>query len=870
MPRMPTVTLLAALLLAPPGFLKTTLENGLEVLVEERRGAPTVAVRVYVKTGSIGEAERLGSGISHLYEHILHGGTTTTRTEKECATLLQAIGGSSNAYTRYDVTAYHVTTTPEHAGTAIDLLADWMRNNVMDPAEVAREREVVQRELEKGEDEPATVLRHLYQATAFRTHPVRVPVIGYRENIARLTRDDLVAFYRERYVPNNAVVAVVGDLAKEEALALVKAAFGPWERGPLPAFALPAEPAQIAPRRAEREMGVATPKVRFGWPTVPLHDPDLYALDVLAFVLGEGESSRLARRVVDEKRLARRASATSWTPAFGAGQLHVDLDVDDAGRIDAALEAALEECEAAARHQHAGDVERAIRLKRAERAAQVQSNEGRAEDLALSLIATGDPHFGDRYLERIERVKPEDVRAAARRYLVPERLTVAVLRPPARPGEAGIGGREAAAPAATATKTILPNGLVLIVKPMPGTRTVAISAYFQGGGRAETPETAGLFHLLSRLMVRAGEGRIVREAEALGGRIDPDSGFAAFGVNASFLAPDLDLGLMIVEEALRRPRFTPADVERERGNALFALRSIADDWQAEATYLFREALFGAHPYGRKPAGAEASLRALDRATLEAAWEHHVVPGNCTLAVSGDIDPEAVRRAVESSFGAWRGAPPRLPPLPAPPALDAPVEVEKRTAKGQTTICLGWPGLSVESGDRFALDLIDAATSGIGLPGGRLHQGLRGGERSLVYFVHAIAWYGVDAGAYYVLTRCNPEDEAEVLEVIGDVHARVQKPGGLTDAELERARTIAIAARRIALETPAQQARQAALDETFGLGHDFTERYVARIRATTSDDVHRVAARVFGAPGVLAVVRPAPAPAPPPPPPTKER
>src|SRR5204863_4324617 len=136
-----------------------------------------------------------------------------------------------------------------------------------------------------------------------------------------------------------------GDVKKEDALDRVRKAFAPWERRPLPPFALPDEPRQVAPRTAERAMGVNVTTAKLGWPSVDLVDPDLYALDLLAFVLAQGEAARLTRSVVAEKRLANSVSASSWTPAFVRGQFMIQLEIQDGAKANDAVRAVLAEIE---------------------------------------------------------------------------------------------------------------------------------------------------------------------------------------------------------------------------------------------------------------------------------------------------------------------------------------------------------------------------------------------------------------------------------------------------------------------------------------------------------------------------------------------
>src|SRR4028119_1582146 len=191
--------------------LKKTLPNGLTILVLESRAAPVVAVRVYVKTGSIYEGQYLGSGISHLFEHALSEGTET-RTKAQINEEMQGVGGQSNAYTSYDVTAYHITTASSFFERALNTLADEMQNATFPEAEVKTQIGVIHNEMNLNEDDPDRVLYKLFYQTAFTTHPVRFPIIGYREPFDRLTREDIVNYYKTHYTPENTVVAVAGDV----------------------------------------------------------------------------------------------------------------------------------------------------------------------------------------------------------------------------------------------------------------------------------------------------------------------------------------------------------------------------------------------------------------------------------------------------------------------------------------------------------------------------------------------------------------------------------------------------------------------------------------------------------------------------------
>jgi zinc protease len=450
----------------------------------------------------------------------------------------------------------------------------------------------------------------------------------------------------------------------------------------------------------------------------------------------------------------------------------------------------------------------------------------------------------------------KDIERVEMRYFAPDRATVTIVWPPGAKAQAPAVDAKGARPAAR--KIMLETGLDVVLVPMPGSKSVAIDAFFAGGVRGETPETGGTLNLLAKTLVRGTEGRppaqLAAEVDALGGSLGAECGYSSIGVSAGFLAEDLDRGLDIVADVLAHPSFPEAEVAREKRIALAAIAALDDDWQAEGVNLFREALFAPHPYALRPIGTAKVVEKVDRARLLEAWKATVNPRIGVLALAGDFAPEVAEAAVRKRLAGFRALAPAAAPLPPPPpGLPEPKEVVKRTGKGQTTIVLGYPGISAESGDRFALDVIDAVTSGIGLPSGWLHNALRGGDRSLVYFVHAIPWYGLDGGAYYILTRCNPEDEGRVLDLARGVQRRIVE-AEITDEDLERGKSIALTAHAIDRETPGERAREAAIDELLGLGHDWGDRYPDRIRAVTKADVARVARRLFG-PAILAVVRP---------------
>jgi len=261
MVRLPTVfygmlMLLVTAASVQAGVFHTTLDHGLSILIEENHANPIVSVQVFVRTGSIYEQEYLGSGISHFFEHIISGGTTSYRTGEESRAILETIGNNANAYTTTDHTAYYIHTTSDHWTTALDLLADWMLHSEITETEFLREKGVVQREIEQELDDPQRLLFQLASETQYQEHPARYPVIGYKELVQQVSRDDLLTYYRRMYTPNNMILVVVGDVDTQDALERIRTAFDSGERRHLPALSLPQEPPQVSRRTAVGEVKI--------------------------------------------------------------------------------------------------------------------------------------------------------------------------------------------------------------------------------------------------------------------------------------------------------------------------------------------------------------------------------------------------------------------------------------------------------------------------------------------------------------------------------------------------------------------------------------------------------------------------------------
>jgi zinc protease len=405
-----------------------TLDNGLRVLLLEDRRSPIVTVQTWYRVGSRNEA-RGATGIAHFLEHLMFRGTAR-HGPGVFASTVERNGGQDNAFTSQDVTSYYVNIAADKLDLVLELEADRMHNLVLDPKIIDSEREVVIEERRtRTEDDPGGFLGEEVGALAFRAHPYGQPIIGWMTDIKRITGEEIRAFYRTYYVPNNAILVVVGDFKASEVLAKVKAAFGSIPRGAEPPAVTAVEPSQNGERRVRVQKQAELPIVYLGYPVPNQTSSDAPALEVLSVVLAAGRSSRLYRDLIHERQLALEAggdySYFALDPSlfwFWAtplpGQAPETLEKELLGHMERLKREPVSDLELA----------RAKNQVEASFVFQDDSIHRRASLLArFELI--GGYALKDTYLDLIRAVTPADLQRVARAYFQDEKKNVGILLP---------------------------------------------------------------------------------------------------------------------------------------------------------------------------------------------------------------------------------------------------------------------------------------------------------------------------------------------------------------------------------------------------------------------------------------------------------
>lgn len=907
--------LCAALLLVPlaslwaaasPSVRETILPNGLKVITKEIHAAPVISVWTYYRVGSRNERPGI-TGISHLIEHMMFKGTATLK-RGEIDRLTALAGGRNNAFTDTDYTAYYFALPSDAAApegksgldTVLRIEADRMRHCAMDPQELAHEKQVVLSELDGGANNPINRLDDAARAAAYAVHSYHWPVIGWKCDVQAITRSDVLGYYRTYYQPNNAILILVGDFDTAKLLDRVREHFGAIPRGPAPPKVTSVEPPQDGERRVTVQGEGRAVYFEMLYHIPGASHPDMPALGVLDSLLTVGKSSRLYRALVNSGLATEVSSLFSQQHDPGWETLFATCsDTTDHRKFERALDAAIADVQ----ERPISPAELA-KAKRQTITQTVFAMDGVSDQGSL----LGSYEIVDRWNclltmnERTERVTAEEVRDVARKYLTASNRTIGWFvptkiskelpippRPKAGPIQRRIGGGIAAAEcrgdgvlgkkllsrqhvkvslplplaalAPRVTRTVLPNGMVLLLQENHANPTTAVSVIVDAGGVFDPPKRPGLAVLTAAMLNRGtatrSAGKFHEELDKLGAELDLNATMDGASAGGRCLSADLPKFLELIRDALCRPAFAPAELSRLRAEEFTSLKEDADNPYILSLQELREALYPKdHPERHYLRGSEADLKAITRSDLLAFYRRHYRPDTTALAVVGDFDAAQVAAQLQSLFGSWQATGPRPAlQLPLIPSLRREVTAHPVrlpvSDKAEAIVLMGARGVTITAPDYFAAITANHIFGGGELLNSRLLASLRE-KQGLTYSVSS-EFRGSRSERPWMLAMQN--DPKDVDTAIRGVRAELERirTAPPTDDELNQARATLVGGMLLAMETNTGNASTLCDLELYGLGQEWIACAVEALWKVTPADVLGAARKYLPAPDKLVTV-----------------
>jgi predicted Zn-dependent peptidase len=849
-------------------FDKTTLDNGLDVIVRRQDRLPLVSVNLWYHVGSKNE-ERRQRGFAHLFEHLMFEGSE--HFPGDYFQPLVRIGAAVNGSTSADRTNYFEDLPSAYVELAFALESDRMGNLLpaLTDAKLRVQKDVVKNEYRQNyANRPyGEISRILAEALYPPGHPYSWLTIGVMEEIEAANREEVEAFFRRFYVPSNASLCVVGDVRSEEVFELADRYFGnlgggsrsltPWA----PPVAFDGDVSICVHDRVELERFYET------WHTVAQFDADDAPLLLLGDVLARGRASRLYRRLVVEEELAQSVSAQQSGRELG-GTFSIVVTQRPGRSLERARQIALAEIESLVERGPTDEEVERVRNGRVAGFVYALDNIGGfggvADRLNAYNVYLGDPGKIMSDLERFQAVRPADIARVAKRYLAERpRVRVDVRARGTRAGSAAVDRTLPPVPRAAARfhaprplVVRLRCGVPLWIIPRRDLPIVSATAALKAGASAHGPELGGLANLTAAMLDEGTRSWNAHElalaTESRGIVLSSNCGWDGSYVGVQCMTQHLAAALDLAADVLLAPSFPENEWTRVHGQTLASLRAERDSAEARAHRAFLRALFDArNPYRMPIDGELGTVGQLSRDAAGAFHRDRYRPEYAAWIVAGDVDAEVIARELDHRLRDWTCV--ESAPAPAAPT-SAPAEPRllllDRQGATQAAVQLGHLGLPRHHDDYADLIILNQILGGQFTS--RLNRRLRE-EKGFTYGVRSRFDFRRGAGPFAITTSLQSDRLGEALS---DIHTEMTALLGdrpPTAAELADARRALVEGQARQFESPGALVARYAELFVQDLPLDEHALLPERLEAVTVDSLARCAKRHLRPEALVTVV-----------------
>jgi zinc protease len=867
-------------------FKKFVLDNGLELVVHEDHSDPVVAVYVYYHVGSAREVAGR-SGFAHLFEHMLFQGSEHVGDDQHFK-LVQGAGGTLNGSTTSDRTNYFEVLPSNQLELALWLESDRMGFLLpaMTQAKLDNQRDVVKNERRQNyENRPYGQSEGVIEAALYPPdHPYSWLTIGTQEDLTAASLDDVKGFFQRWYGPNNATLAVGGDVKTDEVVALVKKYFGSLPRGPAVETPKPRPTSLAAEKRLVMEDRVKLPELSLTWPSVPAHASDEAALDVLANILAANNSAILDKAFKIDAHLASEVRASNRSREL-AGEFSITLRPNPGVTLDTLEEKT--RALLAKLGKDGVDPKQLERVKSRYEAGAVRRLETvgqRTATLADSNTFTKDPGYFDEEVRRRMAVTPDDVRGVLERYVlgkpaivlsvVPEgkgalaaagstadgkglaAAVEAAWKDPREKKIAAIAAAPVTGPAPTIDRTKQPGAGAAIEFHAPkvwhgqladgvavvGTRyteipMTTISLSIPAGRLFETQDTLGLASMTAELLQQGTRSLtatgFIEELDRLGATLNASADDEEVTFSLSCLTKHVDEAVRLLGDVILHPRLAEEDFDRVRSDRLVAIDTRADQIRILAADAYRRLLWGDTVAGMPTIGTHATVEKMKLADVQAFWTAHGIPAGSRLIYVGPGGAEDVQKLFAPLTADWKaGAAAKKLEAPATrPIESTKIYLVDKPGAPQSELRIGHVSIASTDPDFYPLTVLNYPLGG--LFSSRVNLNLRE-DKGYTYGARSAVDGGPLPGAFTasaaVKTDVTKESVVEFMKELNKIR------DGITDKELSFTKDSITQTATRQYESTRDLAGMLDNISRYGWPDDYTERRLKQLSGFSLDDM----------------------------------
>lgn len=866
----------------PPIKTKTyKLKNGLTVILHEDKSTPIVTVGTWYHVGSKDEEEGR-TGFAHLFEHMMFQGSGNY--DNDYFSPLQEAGGIINGTTNQDRTWYFETMPSNFLELALFMEADRLGNLLpaMTQAKLDNQRDVVKNERRQRVDNVpyGTAFERIGQIMYPKPHPYNWTTIGSLEDLQAASMDDVQAFFRKYYVPNNTYLVLSGDFDEKQARGWIEKYFGPIAKGGDIQRPKPLMPKLDKEIRETVEDNVPLPRRYFVWHSIPGYHKDEPALDILSFILSAGRTSRLQGKLVYDKELAQQVGSSNSTSEVGGLFQIVATARPNRSLDEIEKEVDAEIARIKATPPTAEEMSRALNSIESSTINGLQTVLGKAGQLTSYAGYVGQANWFQQDLDRYRAVTAADVQRVANTYLGANRLVMSYVP---RAGGRTAGGQRAAdattskksdpkdqakidAQAAKLPKpgpnpkfalppiekTKLSNGLEVWMVKQNELPIVSMNLVFKTGQTNEPADRKGVASMTASLLddgtAKRSAQDIANQLQSIGANVGAGSGWDSTNVTLSTLTKNLDSALDIYADVILNPAFPAAELNSLKARQIVGLRQQRSNSGAIANVAFNKVLYGDHPYGRE--NTEQSINAITRDDVVKFYESNYRPNNATLIVVGSFDNKALTSKLEAAFANWKPGTVPTPELPAIKPLEKPgIYLVDRPGAAQSSVSIGHVGVERSTPDYHALQVMNAILGG-GITS-RISMNLRE-DKGYTYGASSSWQYRRGPGPFRaggeIQTAVTKEAIVEFMKELNGIRGSVP----VTQRELDYNKQSIIRRYPAGFETIGAISNQLSNLVIYGLPDSYFNDYITKIDSVTLADVNRVAQKYLN-PDKMAIV-----------------
>lgn len=844
----------------------------MSVILIESKKAPVVSAHLWVKTGSADE--RAGEeGISHFIEHLVFKGTRDYKVG-EIAQSIEGSGGELNAYTTFDQTVFHITISKNYSNNALKAISQMAGYPIFDEKEIDNEREVVIEEIKRSEDSPASQASRLLFESTYKNHPYGIPVIGYEKVIKSVSRKKIVNYFSKRYSPANMTLVVAGDFSISEMRKNVAQYFGNIKKTKLEIRKRKREKPQSKAKVVIKKANFEESYIYFSWKIPDIKHKDVVAIDMLSMILGEGDTSRLCRKLRLESPIVNYVGASSFTLKDpGLLLIAATLNPKNMKEFFAKLEETLESI--LSEEVTSEEMSRCKTLLESDEFYDIETVDGLNRKAGFLDYFLGDFRAYAKYLGKVNKIHPKDILKIARKYLDPKKLTITgmvkenekqLLKDIKAWHEEYTKSYKAAIKVKSqktklqknkGTKKIpsiglkrdqpvirehkLDNGVRAIFRISKDTPVLSVKLAAMGGLRSEENNLVGVSDLMSRTWCSGtnskDENQINHITESMATKFSAFSGRNSSGLSMTLLSPFERESIELFSDVLSSPIFPETVVSREKEIVTESIRTQMDQPGYVVGQMFLQQMFKGHPYANDPQGTLETVRKIQREDIVNFYNKFRSEKESLVVISGHCSEDKWIVELNKSIGKWKKATTKKDFVLDPISEDK--KVYKELEKEQSHIMVGVRGLTINSAKRYPMQLLQSILGGMG---GRLFTELRE-KASLAYSVYPTNFEGLDTGYFGAYIGCSPEKGKRAIEMMLKEFQKISEQPP-KEEELERAKKYLVGRHDIGLQRNSAFATSILFNEIYGIPLTEINEYKEKIFAVTKSEIQSLAQELF--------------------------